>query len=46
MDFVTTRHINSCTGLHDEQEVLGSTNLPTFPMAMVAIVTLAKDYVM
>jgi hypothetical protein len=26
-----------------KQEVLGSTNLPTFPMAMVAIVTLAKD---
>jgi hypothetical protein len=28
------------------QEVLGRTNLPTFPMAMVTIVTLAKDYVM
>jgi hypothetical protein len=27
-----------------KQEVLGRTNLPTFPMAMVAIVTFAKDY--
>jgi hypothetical protein len=26
-----------------KQEFLGRTNLPTFPMAMVAIVTLAKD---
>jgi hypothetical protein len=26
-----------------KQEVLGRTNLATFPMAMVAIVTLAKD---
>jgi hypothetical protein len=29
----------------EKQEVLGITNLPTFPMAMVATVTLAKDYV-
>jgi hypothetical protein len=27
-------------------EVLGRTNLPTFPMAMVAIATLVKDHVM
>jgi len=26
-----------------QQKVLGRTNLPTFPMAIVAIVTLAKD---
>jgi hypothetical protein len=26
-----------------KEEVLGRTNLPTFPMAMFAIVTLAKD---
>jgi hypothetical protein len=26
-----------------KQEFLGRTNLPTFPLAMIAIVTLAKD---
>jgi hypothetical protein len=27
----------------NKQEVLGRTNVPTFPMAVVATVTLAKD---
>jgi hypothetical protein len=29
--------------MRDEQEFLEITNLPTFPMVMVVIVTLAKD---
>jgi hypothetical protein len=30
-------------GWDQKQEVLGRTNFPSFPMAMVAIMTLAKD---
>jgi hypothetical protein len=42
---ITICDLKRYEAMHLKQDVLGRTNLPTFPMAVVAIVTLAKDYI-